>query len=50
MLPGHRLEISDPELTEGATVEVCIVLQEKPAPARLQNVSKFNKRLIFLLH
>jgi hypothetical protein len=34
ILPGHRLEISDPELTEGATVEVCIVLQEKPAPAR----------------
>lgn len=30
VLPGHRLEISAPELPEGAKVEVIIVLSEKP--------------------
>jgi hypothetical protein len=30
VLPGHRLEISSPELPEGATVEVIVVLPEKP--------------------
>ena len=30
VLPGHRLEISAPELPEGATVEVIVVLPEKP--------------------
>lgn len=34
ILPGHRLEISDPQLPEGATVEVIVVLPEKPVPAR----------------
>jgi hypothetical protein len=32
ILPGHRLEISDPQLPEGATVEVIVVLPEKPKP------------------
>jgi hypothetical protein len=31
VLPGHRLEVSAPELPEGATVEVIVVLPEKPA-------------------
>jgi hypothetical protein len=35
VLPGHRLEISDPELPEGAKVEVIIVLPEKPEPRRI---------------
>ncbi len=30
ILPGHRLEISDPELPEGARGEVIVVLPEKP--------------------
>lgn len=30
VLPGHRLEISDPELPEGAKVEVIVVLPAKP--------------------
>ena len=34
VLPGHRLEVSDPSLPEGATVEVIVVLPENPAPAR----------------
>ncbi len=35
ILPGHRLEISDPELPEGARVEVIVLLLEqslRPAP------------------
>ncbi|MCC6418350.1 MAG: hypothetical protein IT429_08925 [Gemmataceae bacterium] len=32
VLPGHRLEISAPELPEGATVEVIVVLPGKPEP------------------
>ena len=34
VLPGHRLEISSPELPEGAKVEVIVLLPVKPAPAR----------------
>jgi hypothetical protein len=34
VLPGHCLEITAPELPEGATVEVLVVLPEKPAAAR----------------
>ena len=30
ILPGHRLEISDPSLPEGARVEVIVVLPEEP--------------------
>jgi hypothetical protein len=32
ILPGHRLEISAPELPEGTTVEVIVVLPQKPQP------------------
>jgi len=32
VLPGHRIEVTAPELPEGATVEVIIVLPEKPKP------------------
>lgn len=41
VLPGHRLEISAPELPEGAKVEVIIVLPEKPQP-------RFSSALDFL--
>lgn len=34
VLPGRRLEISAPELPEGATVEVIVVLPEAPALRR----------------
>ena len=34
VLPGHRLEMSAPELPEGAKVEVIVVLPEQPVPAR----------------
>ncbi len=30
VLPGHRLEISNPALPEGARVEVIVVLPEQP--------------------
>ena len=30
VLPGHRLEVTAPELPEGAKVEVIVVLPEKP--------------------
>ena len=32
ILPGHRLEITAPELPEGATVVVIVVLPGKPKP------------------
>jgi hypothetical protein len=32
ILPGHRLEITAPELPEGARVEVIVVLPEKAKP------------------
>lgn len=35
VLPGHRLEISAPELPEGAKVEVIVVLPEQPIRPRL---------------
>ena len=44
VLPGHRLEISDPQLPEGARVEVIVLLPEKPAPAR-QSMLEFLKTL-----
>jgi hypothetical protein len=34
VLPGHRLEVSAPELPEGAKVEVIVVLPEQPVTAR----------------
>jgi len=33
VLPGHRVELSDPGLPEGAQVEVIVMLPEKPKPA-----------------
>jgi hypothetical protein len=35
VLPGHRLEISDPQLPEGAKVEVIVVLPDQPKPPRM---------------
>ena len=35
ILPGHRLEITAPELPEGATVQVVVLMPETPRPARL---------------
>ena len=32
VLPGHRLEVTAPELPEGAKVEVIVVLPEQPEP------------------
>ena len=34
VLPGHRLEISDPSLPEGTKVEVIVVLPATPPPRR----------------
>jgi hypothetical protein len=34
VLPGHRLEVSAPELPEGALVEVIVVLPPQPRPRR----------------
>jgi hypothetical protein len=44
ILPGHRLEISDPQLPEGVKVEVIVVLPEKPVQAR-QSMLEFLKTL-----
>jgi hypothetical protein len=35
VLPGHRLEVTAPELPEGARVEVIVVLPQQPQPRRL---------------
>lgn len=35
VLPGHRLEITAPELPEGATVEVTVVVPEGPRRSML---------------
>ena len=32
VLPGHRLEVTAPELPEGARVEVIVVLPGRPEP------------------
>ena len=32
VLPGHRLEVSAPELPEGVKVEVIVILPQKPKP------------------
>ncbi|HKA06029.1 MAG TPA: hypothetical protein VKD71_02145 [Gemmataceae bacterium] len=41
VLPGHRIEISDPKLPEGSRVEVIVVL---PGPPK----TKFSSALEFL--
>jgi hypothetical protein len=38
ILPGHRLEISNPEFPDGATVEVIVVLPEQPKPRRMSTL------------
>lgn len=35
VLPGHRLEVSAPELPEGVKVEVIVVLPEQSNPRRM---------------
>jgi len=40
VLPGHRLEISAPELPDGATVEVIVVLPDTP-PLQRQSMLEF---------
>jgi hypothetical protein len=35
VMPGHRLEISAPELPEGAKVEVIVLLPEQAEPRRI---------------
>ena len=35
ILPGHRIEITAPELPEGARVEVIVVLPEQPQRPRM---------------
>ena len=34
ILPGHRLEVTDPQLPEGVKVEVIVVLPERTLPVR----------------
>jgi hypothetical protein len=35
ILPGHRLEVSAPELPEGVKVEVIVVLPDEPEAPRI---------------
>jgi hypothetical protein len=35
ILPGHRLEVSAPELPEGVKAEVIVVLPDKPEAPRI---------------
>jgi hypothetical protein len=44
VLPGHRVEVSVPELPEGATVEVIVILPEK-APRRFGSALEFLESL-----
>jgi len=41
VLPGHRLEISNPELPDGATVEVIVVVPEQPNSRRISTLEFF---------
>ena len=38
ILPGHRLELSNPEFPDGATVEVTVVLPEPPKRRRMSTL------------
>ncbi|MFL5241405.1 MAG: hypothetical protein ACJ8FY_04800 [Gemmataceae bacterium] len=40
VLPGHRLQLSAPELPDGATVEVIVVLPDSP-PTPRQSMLEF---------
>jgi len=42
VLPGHRLEISAPELPDGAKVEVIVVLPEKGKPQSISMLELLN--------
>ena len=44
VLPGHRLEVSAPELPEGAKVEVIVVLPENTQP-RFRSALEFLQSL-----
>ena len=44
ILPGHRLEVSAPELPEGARVEVIVILPTTTSPPR-QPMLEFLKSL-----
>lgn len=38
ILPGHRLEISNPEFPDGATVEVIMIVPEPQKPRRMSTL------------
>ena len=38
ILPGHRLQISNPAFPDGATVEVTVVVPEQPKPRRMSTL------------
>jgi hypothetical protein len=42
VLPGHRLELSDPAFPDGAKVEVIVVLPEQPQPPRMSMLEFLN--------
>ncbi|MBY0229474.1 MAG: hypothetical protein K2W96_09365 [Gemmataceae bacterium] len=45
VLPGHRLEITAPDLPEGETVEVIVVLPTKPETKRFASALDFLESL-----
>lgn len=44
VLPGHRLEITLPELPEGQTVEVIVLVQEAPAQKKMSMLEFLESR------
>ena len=45
VLPGNRVEVSDPGLPEGAKVEVIVMLPQTAAPARRMSMIEFLEKL-----
>ncbi len=45
VLPGNRVEVSAPELPEGAKVEVIVFLPQQAAPWRRMSMLEFVKTL-----
>ena len=45
VLPGNRVEVSSPELPEGAKVEVIVNVPQQGAPARRMSMIEFVKTL-----
>jgi len=43
VLPGHRIEITSPELLEGQAVEVTVVVPKEHSPQRLSALEIINK-------